>query len=64
MMYVKLIKSMFKKLDLFPLYFTFSIKDNELKKTFGGGFFSVILIMITMFVCITNYLSFLSWDMG
>ncbi len=62
MEFIKFVKKLFKKFDLFPLNFKFTIKDNNLKKTFWGGFFSTTLILITILVLVRNYLSFLSWD--
>ena len=41
-------KKILKMFDIFPLNFTFNIKDNQLKKTVGGGISSFLLFITTL----------------
>jgi hypothetical protein len=53
-------KKIFKSIDIFPLNIQFNIKDKELKKTFFGGLFSILLIVVTLFLVIFNLYNYFS----
>ena len=46
--------------DIFPLNFQFNIKDNQLKKTLGGGICSFLLVITTVALVFYNLYTFFS----